>query len=267
MKEKLFIASIGENAIELVKENGLGLELDHVCMAENMDGEKRAATMAQIRADIEKAGLGSQLILHAPFNELHPAAIDPKAKALAKERITQAIELARELGIKKLVVHSGYLPFVYFKSYHIEQSAMFWTDLMKDQPEDIMLHIENVLEDEPQMMADLLDAISEREKEMGGHHRYGICLDVGHAACMSQVPVVEWIRTIGARISHCHLHNNDGTGDAHGTFDCENAAFDMKEALAAFEKFGASDMTYTIEALKPEACLKWLADNGSRCSC
>ena len=54
-------------------------------------------------------------ILHAPFSELFPAAIDLRARLLAMERLQQAAGYVVEYGAEKMVVHSGYVPLIFHK--------------------------------------------------------------------------------------------------------------------------------------------------------
>ncbi len=67
---------------EVARKYGLGLEITEFCTAWNMD-EQFPETDAQVRERLQ--GI-ERKVLHAPFNELCPCAIDPKARALAKER-------------------------------------------------------------------------------------------------------------------------------------------------------------------------------------
>ncbi len=261
IKDRLYVATTGKHAVPLIRKYGLGMEMDHVCQSEWMDGEKREKILRRMKKDLEESG-AKNLILHGPFTELFPAAIDPKARQLAVDRFSSALDIAESFGINRVVVHSGYVPWVYFKSYHEEKSVGFWSELVEKRPDDTLIMIENVLEDEPYMMRSLLEKLQIRENEMCGNHRYGICLDVGHAAVAGKVPVREWVDVLGKYIVHTHLHNNNGEGDFHDVFDCENAVFDMEEILDLLAEKGAADMTYTVEALDPEPCLKWMKQRG-----
>ncbi len=297
-RERLYLATVGKEAPILAAKYGLGLELDHYCCGASLEntsfgkgfqqaqkdiwGEEwdipsAAEVAVQVENDLKISG-ANRRILHAPFNELFPAAIDPRARKLAMTRFNQAYKKAAYHNVNRMVVHSGFMPFVYFKSFHLQQSINFWTEFMSDKPQDFMLLIENVLEDEPYMLKKPIEGIEKQEEKTGGRHRYGICLDIGHAAVSSklnglvggrdsegvagELPVTEWIRVLGKNIAHSHLHCNNGKADLHDVFDCENKAFDMREVMEAFEKYGASDMTYTIEALEPEPCINWLKFRG-----
>ncbi|MFR8854973.1 MAG: hypothetical protein ACLVHQ_08755 [Oscillospiraceae bacterium] len=89
-----------------------------------------------------------------------------------------------------MVVHNGWLPFIYFKEWQSENGALFWQDFMADKPEDFSIYIENVLEDEPYMMKDMMSRITD--------DRIKICLDTGHANAMTSedISVEKWIEVL-----------------------------------------------------------------------
>ena len=132
IQPRLAIATMCGKWQQIAEEYGVAIELDQYCQAENMDGTKGEKVEAVIRKSLEKY---KGLVLHAPFNELFPAAIDPKARQLAMDRLQQAANLAIIYGVKKMVVHSGFMPHVYFKEWHIPRSVEFWTEFMEDKPE------------------------------------------------------------------------------------------------------------------------------------
>ena len=171
-----------------------------------------------------------------------------------RKRLEEAFEVCKALGIKSMVVHNGWIPFMYFKEWQAEKGAKFWTDFMADKPSDFTIHVENVLEDEPYMMSSMMDYIEDP--------RIKICLDIGHANATTpeDIPVKKWIEVLGKHIGHFHLHNNDGTGDSHGDFD--TGSMNMKSIFEAIEKHCAEDITFTIEARECRNCAKWLKDNG-----
>lgn len=252
--KNLFIATMGADFRKYAEADNLGIELDYFCMAENLDGQKYEPCCSQVSRLAEKLGFtGKDFVLHAPFNELHPAAIDPGALELLKKRMKQAYGVCERFGINKMVVHSGYMPYVYFKSWHTERSVEFWTEFMKDKPDTFRICIENVLEDEPYMMRDMIEKI-----RAAGGSNIGICLDIGHANCMSDVDAAEWITVLGPYISHFHLHNNDGSGDLHQPFG--DGTMDVENLLKLAEEACGEDVTYTIEVMKCGEAVEWLKD-------
>ncbi len=261
MRKRLYIASVSQDAALLAAEYGIGLELDHYCTAENMDGPMAEQVHQQVQAEMDQAAgerrlTGEKqlpLIFHAPFNELHPAAIDPKVKAVAHERYQQAYDLAKEhYQIHKMIVHSGYMPYVYYKVWHHEKSVEFWKQYMEDKSEDFTICLENVLEDEPYMLAKIAEEVA--------HPNVKLCLDLGHANCMSSLPAEEWLRIMGPYIGHLHIHNNDGTHDQHNALP--EGTLDMAKVLEDMDRYCEKTATITIESLDGRASLEWLDRQG-----
>ena len=252
MRNRLYIASIAEDAAALAGEYGIGLELDHYCTAVNMEVPNLISVHAQARRDIEAAGAPG-LLFHAPFNELSPGAIDPEINAIAYKRYEQSYRLASEqYQINRMIVHSGYMPHVYYKIWHQERSVEFWNQYMENKPDTFQILIENVLEDEPYMMARLGEALQRTN--------IALCLDIGHANCISSIPVKEWIRVMGPFTEHVHIHNNYGDHDYHNAL--ADGSMDMAAVLEDIERYCKKSATITIESLDGRNSLEWLDKEG-----
>ena len=89
IQKKLYLATIAEDAHLLASHYNLGIEVNEFCTAANMDLDF-ARWDAKARANM--AGI-KRFVFHAPFNEIHPSAIDPKARRLAMDRLEQAYQL------------------------------------------------------------------------------------------------------------------------------------------------------------------------------
>jgi hypothetical protein len=149
--EQLFLSTIADDAPETAAAYGLGLELAEFCTASNMDVDFEP-TDALARGKMKRAG---RCMLHAPFNELCPSAIDPLVLEVAKKRYAQAYELARGYGIHRMVVHSGYVPLIYFPEYFTGRAVEFWREYLQTLPDDFTVVMENVLEESPDMLVDI----------------------------------------------------------------------------------------------------------------
>ncbi len=256
MKEKLFIATFSKDAVSLAREFGVGLEINHTCISQALDGKNREKLLESIREDANLANIKdpSRLFLHGPFTEIHPSAIDYRAREFAMGRLNEAYEVASALGINHMVVHTGWLPFIYFKEWYVKKGAEFWENFMRNKPPGFSLYIENVLEDEPYMLLDLMKNIE--------NPAIKLCVDVGHAnaAASAEIPVTKWIEVLAPHIGHFHLHNNDGTGDSHSAFD--EGSMDMREIFEQISEFCTPETTLTIEARDALSCLEWLARSG-----
>ncbi|MFA9422125.1 MAG: sugar phosphate isomerase/epimerase family protein [Sedimentibacter sp.] len=249
MKERLYVATIASDAVSVAADYKLGMEIDEFCTASNMDDENFYSLNINVR---NKMSVSNKHIFHAPFNELFPAAVDPLALDLAYRRFEQAYKLSYEYGIKRMVVHSGYVPFLYFKSWFLEKSVEFWQKFMIDKPEDFHIMIENVLEYEPFTLAKIIEQI--------GDKRVTACLDVGHANCKSNLNLLEWVETLGPFLGHVHLHNNDMVDDCHWTLG--KGLINMNKTLESLNLNSPADLTYTVENSECRESIQWLVANG-----
>lgn len=250
-KESIYIATFSDRAVEVARQYGVKLELNDVCISDSLDPEKREDLLANIRKELEECG-STDAILHGPFTEIIPSAIDHRAVDFGLSRLQEAYEVAEELGIKRMVVHTGYIPIMYYKNWHLEHSIAFWSRFMEDKPADFQLFIENVFDDEPLMIRDLIDGLNDP--------RIRTCLDVGHAhvVTLPEYTVYQWIEILGHRIGHFHVHNNDGTADVHGDF--VNGTLDMHKVFDCIETYCTEDVTFTIESRQCEENVKWMLE-------
>lgn len=245
IKNKLYISTVSEKYLDVAKEYGLGIEIADYCSAENLD-RNFAATNEKVQASIE--GIDS-VIFHAPFNEITPAAIDPMVLDLTRFRYRQSLRQAVAYEAKKVVIHSGYTPTIYFKEWFADRAIDFWQKFMAEVPETITVCWENVMEDEPELLVNVLAAVD--------HPRFRMCLDVGHAnTFVSNVPVLEWVEKTAPYLGHVHLHNNFGAYDLHNAFG--DGSIDMKQVLQELADLAPEETTYTVESLPGKKAMEWL---------
>ena len=167
---------------------------------------------------------------------------------VTKKRYRQAIEKARTLGIRKIVLHAGFLPLVYYPEWFIDRSAAVWRELLCDVPDDMTVCLENVLEPEPQLLTAIMQAVHDP--------RLRICLDLGHAnTCASEIAPEDWLRACAPYLCHVHLHNNQGGRDLHAAlFD---GVMDIAGLLSLLEAL-SPQATCTLELPQDRPSLDWL---------
>lgn len=253
MRERLYIATYAENAEEVIRQNGLNVELDDLCYSASLDRENEEDTLKRMKAEITETE-AERAIVHGPFTEIIPASIDHRAVELGMERLNEAFRLAERAGVKRMVVHSGYVPLLYFRQWHIEKSCAFWRAFMEDKPKDFHIYIENVFEDEPAVMRELVESIDDP--------RVKLCLDVGHASAAAgpDCDIFHWIEVLAPYIGHFHLHNNDGKEDLHAPLS--EGVLDMEQILRCIEERCAEDVTLTIESRTCQSGVGWLKEKG-----
>ena len=258
LRNKLHIATYSKNAIDMAKNFGLGIELNHVCISELLDADKIEETIKWIRSDLESAGLpfpatkNAPILLHGPFTEIVPGAMDHRAVDLALQRMEEAYELCMKIGVDRMIVHSGYFPPMYYKEWHHEKSLIFWDKFLQGK-DNFTVYVENSFEDEPFMMAKLMDDFDKSNLKL--------CLDVGHANVTTpkDLPVEKWIEHLGSRVAHYHIHNNMGTKDTHSSLG--DGTMDMSSILRAIAQNNSSAYTLTLESQDCSRCIEWLSSH------
>ena len=244
-----------DDSLHVAQKYNMGIEIAEFCMSNNLDDN-----LANVEPGILRKAAGVDLItLHAPYNELYPSAIDPKYAEFVAFRYGQAVDLAKKYGAHKIVIHAGYLASVYFKSYFISQSVKFWRKFLKDHPGDYELCIENVTEPDPSFITPIVEALDDE--------RVSYCFDVGHAN-LFEATLDEWLDAFAPRLSHLHIHNNNGRpdnnplgvlGDLHN--HPGNGVIDMRHILDRVKEINP-DATLAMETMDIENGAKWLKENG-----
>ena len=243
-KERLFLSTIADDAVQTAREFGLGVELAQFCLAENMD-----KTPPDVQASLDAALEVPRRVFHAPFAELCPAAIDPLVRAVTRRRYLQAAALAKRYGAEKMVVHSGFIPLVYYPEWFAPQSAAFWREFLNDV-DGLTLCVENVMETSPDALRQVVEQVNDP--------RLRICFDVGHAFCQSG-DLAPWLDALAPYLSHVHLHNNYGTFDEH--LGLPDGTLDMAAVIRQLEAL-APQATYTLEVRSARASVEWLLKEG-----
>lgn len=235
-------------------EYGIGMELAEFCISDNLDDG-----ITRILPHFEKnRKLASTAVLHAPYNELYPHAIDGHAAAVARERYDFTWELCKKYGIDKIVVHPNYVPSLYYPEWFTARQVEFWSEFFRDHTENITVCLENVMEPYPELITDIIDK--------AGDKRLRMCLDAGHAN-LTKISPEQWLEKCSEYISHYHIHNNNGPadderpgiGDTHSAPG--NGTIDMRQFLEKAEKL-TPDATAAIECMDVSKSALWLKNNG-----
>jgi len=241
---RYYISEMDDRAQGFARSRGMGVELIAFCCPENMEN---TLMIAEKKAQI--AGLYASV--HAPYYEIFPSAIDPMIRDVAMHRLHQAAEVCAQLGVKRMVVHSGYAPQMYYPQWFVPKSIAFWKEFMSDVPGNMEILLENVLDICPDHIRDVVDGVQD--------DRFSICLDVGHANAYSEIPLHEWIEELGSRIKHVHLHNNFGDADSHNAL--HRGSIDVQHILQLLD-VRAPEASICIESLDAAACLNYLSERG-----
>lgn len=184
------------------------------------------------------------LTLHAPFMDLNPGAMDPMIRSVTQVRFRQLLTVAGILKPRAAVFHAAYDRWRYSgrKDVWMNNSIDTWHKVM-DGASDIGMKVavENVFDEDPDALQMLIEQIA--------RPGFGFCFDSGHFNLFSTVTVGQWFEKLGKHLVEVHLHDNDGTSDAHWALG--RGAIDFDELFAIMKK-RAPVPVYTIEAHEEE---------------
>lgn len=253
MKRDLFLCTFAEDALNIIKEFGIGMESNHFCISERLDDHVVEETISEVNKDMRFCDIDDlrKVFVHGPFTEIYPQAIDHLMTETGRKRLDSAFEACRRLGLNRMVVHSGFLPIMYFDTWHVERSVEFWGEYMRDKPSDFSIFIENVFDPNPEPLIEIVETLADP--------RIKLCLDVGHANAVTiDKSVYQWIKSMGENIGHFHLHNNDGSNDLHNPIN--DGTLDMDKVLRHIDDYCPPDATLTVESRRVNGGIEWLLE-------
>jgi sugar phosphate isomerase/epimerase len=163
---------------------------------------------------------GLAVTLHGPFMDLAPGALDEKIREVTVRRLLETMDFVSLFRPRNLVFHVGYDDRCYgdYRREWLNGSLATWEPVVRKAEElGVVLALENVYEQTPDMIATLLGAISS--------NNVGFCLDVGHQNAFATAPLKEWLATLGPRLKEIHLHDNGGRRDDHGPIGSGSVPF------------------------------------------
>lgn len=203
----------------------------------------------QIRSLLKRKGLFC--LAHSPYWTLHGSMFESIRKAWVETTKSQ-INVAHKLRASKFVIHSSSKGMVLKTNKSRKQVLDNYVKSMRSlvshgKPKGVMVVLENMPPGGISDVDDLAYIIS-RVPGLGFH------LDVGHAFIDGRNKgVKQFIRKLGSRLEHVHIHDNHGHEDEHlqigkGLIDYEMVVKELKRL-----KY---DKTITLEVFESEKAFK-----------
>lgn len=252
--ESLYISHLFEDndVAKLVKKQGLGIETINFSMSDKLD--KLEESIEEYGRWLEEIG-GPNLTLHGPFLDLNPITFDREIRKVVMKRYRQAARACSSLGGKKVVLHTGFHPDIYFLVGWSKRMADFFEELVSFEP-DTSFAIENLYDREVYPFVELFEELEKRKIEL---NNVGMCLDIGHAACNSKHAPERWQEALLPYIIHYHLHDNNLEKDEH------LALGEGKIKLESFLARANKEASFTIEnssLSRTRASISYLENRG-----
>lgn len=185
--------------------------------------------------------------VHAPFMDLSPGAIDKDVRAISRDKLKRAVEIANLIGAKGIVCHGGYdkWRFGSNKQAWLYNSVETWTEVLKGAG-DLTVMIENIFEETPETITALLDHFKDK---------LWSCFDTGHFNLFSSVPLDTWLHALKGRLKEFHIHDNHGKTDEHlpigqGDFPFRELKVFLKSLHGVFFTAEAASEAAAVETIR-----------------
>lgn len=226
---KLYLSSTVKDNIsasaKLAQELELGMEISRIPVYKNPD--LSSSQMSEMMRE-ELKGFHNPLSVHAIFSDLNVGSQDKEILRVSDMRYKYSFEVAKGLGAKTLLFHSGNKAMKHDGSQNkfIRNAVKYWSEFIKlFEKSGIVAVIENVHEREPEWCVKIVEEVNSPNLKLA--------LDVGHANLFSELPLTKWVEKYGDKLYHLHIHNNFGKNDDH--YSLLNGSVDYKEILTAIK--------------------------------
>ena len=146
-------------------------------------------------------------ILHGVFFDITIHSYDKEIFDISDKRIRKSIEIAKRLGVSKLVFHTNIIPNFYSKYYvdgFIEKNKEYWLNIINEY--DVEIYIENMFDMSYNILKSLMNSIN--------NDKIKICYDHAHRSVFDKSND-NWIEYLKEHISHIHINDNDKLCDIH----------------------------------------------------
>ena len=200
-------ASRLQASTELSAEHALCFEYNDFFMPEILENpeviQERIDTYLSLGRDCTKD------TMHGAFFDVTVFSCDPKIREISLCRMRQSMVIAKQMGLRAVIFHGNYLPFLRRDSYDamwLKYTEDAIRTLAKEYP-GVGIYLENMFEDTP----DLLVCLAERLKDVP---EFGLCLDYAHALLTSGEGEW-WIRRMAPYLRHMHINDHRFDGDVH----------------------------------------------------
>jgi len=205
-----------DNYLELFVKYSINPEIGFDAAALDTHSEATMEGVARLMAEN-----GRTVTFHGPFMDLAPGGLDEAIRKATAQRLQQTMELVPLFGPRSVVFHAGYDASRYHtqREKWLSNSLATWGPLVKVAEEmGVVIHLENVYEQTPEMILALIERISS--------DHLAFCLDMGHMNVFGEVPLSEWLDALGPYLKEIHLHDNDGLSDVHAPIGSGTVPFE-----------------------------------------
>ncbi|MCR5308180.1 MAG: sugar phosphate isomerase/epimerase [bacterium] len=246
MEKLLMIPRINEleENLKLRDKLGIGFEFNDFFIPSLLDD--KVELEKRIKAYKEIGGYNT---IHGVFFDICFNSSDELIKNASYTRARQTLQIATELGCKKIVFHTNYIVgfnSVDYKKMWVDRNAIAYKTFLKEFP-NIEILVENMFDENDTLILRLLEAVDDP--------RFRMCFDVAHAN-LSEESIDDWYYNCKKYISHIHINDNLGDSDAHLAIGYGNIDYDyVVRLLNEFKGTVLIEVKTTEDFLKSLECL------------
>ncbi len=235
---------------KISEEYGTAFEVNDFCSPRVLDD---AGAIQEIINAYTGIHIPPGSTMHGAFYDVLIHSEDGRIACTGKYRMKQSMDIARRLGVKGVVFHTGYNPGVPGKAYRdrvVNEFSEYMGELLREYP-DVNIYIENMFEQD----AELLVGMSER---LSQYENYGICFDYAHAVVYGR-DTDRMAVMLAPYVRHIHINDNNLEEDLHlavgsGKMDwnrfCGYCNGIFKEADILVEVAGAEEQVRSLEYMR-----------------
>ena len=242
MKKLLMIPRINEleENLKLRDKLNVGFEYNDFFIPSLLDNEKELRK----RIDAYK-NIGGFNTIHGVFFDICFNSSDELMKNASYKRARQTLDIARELGCKKIVFHTNYIIGFNSQDYKdmwVSGNAIAYKQFLKEY-KDIEILIENMFDRDDELIRELIEEVNDP--------RFRMCLDLAHAN-LSDESISDWIKNCKKYVSHIHINDNFKDFDSHLAIGCGSMDYDY--IISELNKM--DDISILIEVKTTEDFIK-----------
>ncbi|HUT54968.1 MAG TPA: sugar phosphate isomerase/epimerase family protein [bacterium] len=184
------------------------------CVCDEVSGQERR----EGRAAVQSSGIA--LAVHAAFNSLNIAALNPGVRRESVKQVKDAIDLCADLSGRIVITHTGeYVTSERIRNEVPQAGQIQWDYNIASlkscaahaKERGIILCLENI-GFEPEHMDQSVDDML-KIREQVDEPALAFCIDIGHARLNRELPAA--IAKMGPFAAHIHFTDNFGKKDDH----------------------------------------------------
>lgn len=217
-----------EEALELAKEYQAAFEYNDFFNPKVLDDERKIDEL--ISFYLKQPHDCTQDTMHGAFLDIIIHSEDSLIRQASEHRIRQSMDIARNMGLRGVVFHTGRLYGFRDKHYlenWLKTNEAFFREILQKYPKQ-QIFMENMFDEAPDILAQLAERLQDEP-------RFGVCLDYAHAA-LTDIAEEKWIEALAPYIRHMHINDNDKVNDLHQ--EIGQGQLDWRSFDSAMRRYG-----------------------------